>query len=200
MAVGKYGRPNHGPRCACPDCNNTFLTHNRVGFCGCYDCAAHREIGAPLPPTTTMTEQVAALQEAAERLMNHPPQREAERMSTVHMCSRKGCGAIMTQLAMGVVQYRPSMEADADTLELCPACSQDVHNLLHSKPSGERERGYEAPFRPEEGNSDEESEARNVATEDAMGAALLRLLRRAEQRELEAGPRTIVDSDVHDAG
>lgn len=194
MAVGKYGRPNHGPRCGCPDCQTSFLQHNRAEHCACYDCAQHREIGAPPPPVTTMAEQLAAQQEAREQERNaynkfwnigeqrqheylYVPKKEAETVSTIHMCSRENCNAIIKREALGVVSITTSPMAndtEQKNFELCPDCTRDIWELLHSNPSSVRQRAYDKPFRPEDENT---KETEKLADEAALGKALVNLLR-----------------------
>lgn len=187
----KYGRRGHGSRCNCPDCSTTFLAHNRDKHCDCQDCTEHREIGAVAPPTTSAEDMSRANREAYERSQREQSwyvsqhvrfeadKREAaKQMSTVHMCSRKGCGAIVTRPALGLLSVQPSMEDEQKNLDLCPACMREVWELLNSAPAqGTRERGYSEPFRPDQ-------EAGLVDTA-ALGEALLNLLRNNGLKSIE---------------
>lgn len=193
----KYGRSGHGPRCDCPDCNASFVQHNRDKHCDCMDCTYHREILAPAPSNGIPDRRYGAYfdsrdyagppkyeapkkQTVRERVNEWRAQqqqrREAERMSTIHMCERKGCEAIIKGPAMGLVDIAANVDSERKGFELCPACVADVWGVLYEAPMpGTRERAYETPFDPERASQDA-TDAVETATAEQLAAALFQKL------------------------
>lgn len=178
--TGKYGNTSqHHPRCACGDCNAMFVKHNREWHCQCASCASHREIGADLPPMTS----VATIPLGTDKTITVqlPVKRKETSVSTLHMCERKGCEAIIQGRAITVVQvsYNPQdnnrTEENRETMTLCPGCAEDVATVLHTLPVTPREKGYSKPY---PGWSDKDDFAQDdavaMASDDMLLAELMR--------------------------
>lgn len=218
MPEFKYGRMGHAARCNCTECNGSFLAHNRgAKVCGCMDCTYHREIAAPAPTNTTpggrfdmwskgnaqipkyepptsgtLDERIKRLRAKGAELFKR---REAERMSTIHMCERPGCESIIKGPAMGLLDIAPNIDMERKGFELCPACTRDQWELLHTPPApGTRQRAYETPFDPQK-DAQSARDAVETATAEQLAAALFQKLMR--QSAIEA-PNKAPRSTYHD--
>lgn len=78
-------------------------------------------------------------------------------MATLNMCEREGCEALIKGRALGGVtliyttDQQSPMARNGDNvrkLELCPACVEDIHNVLSMAPLTPRTAGYSKPFDP----------------------------------------------------
>lgn len=101
-------------------------------------------------------------------------------MATINLCGRKGCNAMMTSDAAGVIQLwkRPD-DDDSRAFELCPGCVADVVNLLESGRIGDREQAYKEPYQ----------EPKSDAAGDPLGGVATADLERAfyARKALESG-------------
>jgi hypothetical protein len=176
------GPGGHAPRCDCAECNQAFREHNSGKLCGCADCAMHREIGAPAPPTTVPAPRPNWDREYASYRSAYPQQvptptklaqnstygKRQEMSSTLHMCERPECNALIKGKAVGAVQVRfdsdYGKEQTIEAKEICPACVADIVALLDMEPVTPRERAYDKPYeRPADTDSAESMSVEQLA-------------------------------------
>jgi hypothetical protein len=135
-SYNKFGREHHGA-CLCDKCVRSYAQHNASKTCECADCETHRH--------HLYTEKTV------ERIQGRKQGRKQGRtvhVATINLCGRKGCNAMMTSDAAGVIQlWRYPEDDDSKAFELCPACVADVVNLLDNQSIGDRQQAYKEPYK-----------------------------------------------------
>lgn len=142
----KYGRPHHGA-CMCDKCVRSHSQHNARMTCECDDCKTHNHYLYNNDAKRDTRRAIA---------QGKPVPGRNTRVATINLCGRKGCNAMMTSDAAGVIQLwkRPDDE-DSRAFELCPACVADVVRTLEATDIGQREQAYKEPYQePKSGDSD----------------------------------------------
>ena len=72
--------------------------------------------------------------------------RRKQDMATIIICDR--CGQIATAKVAGGCAYEANAEAEVERFALCPNCSRELYDFLHS--TEKDVRAIMAPFKPEE--------------------------------------------------
>lgn len=191
----KYGRQGHAPRCDCPDCNASFVDHNRRKHCDCLDCTYHREIHADAPPMVPHPQRNPYdnyYQSNIRPQETVKPKPEVKKVSGIHICEREGCEAFIRGEALSYVDLMPNTAPGTNrkVMELCPACIEDVYNLLQVAPISERARGYSKPYDPARSTVDDSLE---TATDEQVAANLFQRIMKQAQKQISGG--TKVDED-----
>ena len=105
-------------------------------------------------------------------------------MATINLCGRKGCNAMMTSDAAGIIQlWRYPDDDDSRAFELCPACVADVVRALEATDIGPREQAYKEPYtEPKSGGTDPLA---NLTDAEIARAYMRRVGQDAALKELE---------------
>ncbi len=159
-----------------PGCRNSSDPQVRLyGKCGCGMCGETRKQWAEMPTA-----------------LEKPGRTGGGSMASVNLCDREGCKSMVQGAALGLVALVTASDhkaAERIEREICPGCVGDVMALLNTAPVSERQPAYREPWkRPEE------RDPMDAATSEQLAAALLTKLM-GEQRTLEVGPTTAVDSE-----
>lgn len=105
-------------------------------------------------------------------------------MSSLNMCEREGCEALIKGKALGGVtliyttDQQSPLARNGDNvlkLELCPGCVEDLHNVLTIKPLTDRTPGYSKPFDPT--RRDVADDLSNVDTEHLVSVLMERTMK-----------------------
>ena len=69
-------------------------------------------------------------------------------MSSINLCDRHECKAMVRGRALGRVYLVTDSSAEAERVEreICPGCVADVLSLLETAPTTDREAAYSDPF------------------------------------------------------
>lgn len=105
-------------------------------------------------------------------------------MGSINICDR--CPSMVKGIALGAIQIRTSSDPDSSeviTKELCPACIQDMVNMLEIEPTDRPQRAYDKPYRRVD-----ESDEIGAATAEQLAAALFEKLM-AGNRVIESGEK-----------
>lgn len=186
----------HWDGCMCDRCTGTYRQHNpqlpNILSCGCKGCQ-----------TRYTAEQESRRKDAIAQTLGHERAVNLS-MASINICEREGCGALVKGNALGglTLVMVPDLHSGMGNgsqpirMELCPACVEDVYNVVKFAPVGPRERTYGKPFNPQDR---EEADLLDQVDDEGLAAELLtRLIRsKAGQRMLRATKSDdILDGDV----
>lgn len=173
---------SHWDGCLCDSCSAILRSHNpkypHVQSCGCKGCQ-HRFNFTLL----SNTKDEIARARGHERAVS-------ANMASINICERDGCNAMMKGRAVAVVTlvFNADMngQGQVQRLEVCPACMEDIYNVVSTQPLTPRERAYSDPFDP---NKRDVTDALSDVTDEQLAAAMLeRIMKNGNVRELLSRP------------
>jgi hypothetical protein len=127
----KYGR-DHNRDCTCRDCVAGYEKHQRERYqCYCPWCNSTK----------------ARLDLIARTEQSEPMTVKGNNVSSINVCDRDQCGALIKSNAMGQMGYHTGGDkGERGELQLCPACVDELVTWLESSVVGKRERSYSKPW------------------------------------------------------
>lgn len=205
--MADQGTPYHTDiACDCNNCRIVYEGHNlsAVGVdlqCTCHNCylrRRHFHINGPqwqqAPDPPKRTNHVQRTKHATTRGTR-------KSMSTINMCEREGCGAMMKSTAAGLLQAQSNATYGANGAEmgfifdgeLCPGCIGDIVAMLRTAPTTPREKAYSKPWT--EADAPKSDSPLTSLTDEELASELL--ARRGVSVALELTQRP--QDDVDDA-
>lgn len=128
---------------------------------------------------------------------------ERQKMSSLNMCEREGCNALIRGNAVGLADILTNNGNNGlrRGWELCPACTAEVDTLLHTAPTGKRERAYDTPY---EGykttqETDQPEDIERATVEQLVAALMEKVMKEVSngQRAISSIPTTIRDPHAY---
>lgn len=146
----------HTETCQCRDCRQPIVAHNAKAQFRC-DVPGMNVVwlGGKLNCQCRTCVDYKARQQQEIFKSDVWFLREGRPMAGINVCDREGCDAGMKGKATGGIRLyftedsnNYNANANGENMELCPACTEDVYNLLHSEPLTPRQAAYKEPFDP----------------------------------------------------